>query len=242
MPRIEAPKIRITAGQVEVKKGGVTAAAVSVSDDKVDQRSRPVPDILAYLQEQTELTRATLVRVLKESGRLEEFFLDPQKFMDQIAYILKHELHRLLVNGIKYEKLIVDGKEDEWEMAIFKNEEIINYLSALQVKNSSHEYVVYQSIVEYEFAKKLDEREDIKLFIKLPDKFSVDTPVGKYIPDWAIVKHNDKTVYMVRETKGVKKEQFLKLRTSESDKIRCGEKHFEALGVPYDVVTDADDV
>lgn len=242
MPRIEAPKIRITAGQVEVKKGGVTAAAVSVSDDKVDQRSRPVPDILAYLQEQTELTRATLVRVLKESGRLEEFFLDPQKFMDQIAYILKHELHRLLVDGIKYEKLIVDGKEDEWEMAIFKNEEIINYLSALQVKNSSHEYVVYQSIVEYEFAKKLDEREDIKLFIKLPDKFSVDTPVGKYIPDWAIVKHNDKTVYMVRETKGVKKEQFLKLRTSESDKIRCGEKHFEALGVPYDVVTDADDV
>lgn len=242
MPRIDAPKIRITAGQVEVKKGGVTAAAVSVSDDKVDQRSRPVLDILAYLQEQTELTRATLVRVLKESGRLEEFFLDPQKFMDQIAYILKHELHRLLVDGIKYEKLIVDGKEDEWEMAIFKNEEIINYLSALQVKNSSHEYVVYQSIVEYEFAKKLDEREDIKLFIKLPDKFSVDTPVGKYIPDWAIVKHNDKTVYMVRETKGVKKEQFLKLRTSESDKIRCGEKHFEALGVPYDVVTDADDV
>lgn len=242
MPRIEAPKIRITAGQVEVKKGGVTAAAVSVSDDKVDQRSRPVPDILAYLQEQTELTRATLVRVLKESGRLEEFFLDPQKFMDQIAYILKHELHRLLVDGIKYEKLIVDGKEDEWEMAIFKNEEIINYLSALQVKNSSHEYVVYQSIVEYEFAKKLDEREDIKLFIKLPDKFSVDTPVGKYIPDWAIVKHNDKTVYMVRETKGVKKEQFLKLRTSESDKIRCGEKHFEALGVPFDMVTDANEV
>ncbi|MCB0102266.1 MAG: DEAD/DEAH box helicase family protein [Anaerolineales bacterium] len=242
MPRIEAPKIRITAGQVEVKKGGVTAAAVSVSDDKVDQRSRPVPDILAYLQEQTELTRATLVRVLKESGRLEEFFLDSQKFMDQIAYILKHELHRLLVDGIKYEKLIVDGKEDEWEMAIFKNEEIINYLSALQVKNSSHEYVVYQSIVEYEFAKKLDEREDIKLFIKLPDKFSVDTPVGKYIPDWAIVKHNDKTVYMVRETKGVKKEQFLKLRTSESDKIRCGEKHFEALGVPFDMVTDANEV
>lgn len=242
MPRIEAPKIRITAGQVDIKKGGVASNAVSVSEEKVDYRSRPLPDILAYLQEQTELTRATLVRILKESGRLEEFFLDPQKFMDQIAYIIKHELHRLLVDGIKYEKLVVDGREDEWEMATFKNEEIINYLSALQVKNSTHEYVVYQSIVEYEFAKKLDEREDIKLFLKLPDKFFIETPVGKYIPDWAIVKHNDNTIYMVRETKGVKKEQFLKLRTSESDKIRCGEKHFEALGLDFDMVTDAGDV
>lgn len=68
MPRIEAPKIRITAGQVDIKKGGVASNAVSVSEEKVDYRSRPLPDILAYLQEQTELTRATLVRILKESA------------------------------------------------------------------------------------------------------------------------------------------------------------------------------
>ena len=194
------------------------------------------------MQEQTELTRATLVRILKESARLEEFFLDPQRFMDQVASVLKYELHRLLVSGIKYEKLVVDGKEAEWEMELFKSEELINYLTALQVKHSSHEYVVYSSEIEYEFAKKLDKREDIKLFIKLPDKFKIDTPVGQYIPDWAIVKHDDDTIYMVRETKGVKKDQFLKLRTSESDKIRCGEKHFEALGISFDMVTDADEV
>ncbi len=122
------------AGQVDVKKGGVTSTAMNVAEEKVDYRTRPIPDILAYLQEQTELTRSTLVRILKESGRLEEFFLDPQKFMDQVAYILKHELHRLLVDGIKYEKLVVDGKEAEWEMVLFKNEELINYLTALQVR------------------------------------------------------------------------------------------------------------
>ena len=162
--------------------------------------------------------------------------------MDQVATILKHELHRLLVNGIKYEKLVVDGKEAEWEMELFKSEELINYLTALQVQKSSHEYVVYSSVIEYEFAKKLDQREDIKLFIKLPDKFTIDTPVGKYIPDWAIVKYDDDTIYMVRETKGVKREQFLKLRTSEADKIHCGEKHFEALGVSFDVTDSADSV
>ncbi len=242
MPRIDAPKISVRTGQVDVKKGGVTSTAVNVAEEKVDYRTRPIPDILAYLQEQTELTRATLFRILKESARLEEFFLDPQKFMDQVASVLKYELHRLLVNGIKYEKLVVDGREIEWEMELFKSEELINYLTALQVKKSSHEYIVYSSNIEYEFAKKMDEREDIKLFLKLPDKFTIDTPVGKYIPDWAIVKHNDDTIYMVCETKGVKKEQFLKLRTSEADKIRCGEKHFEVLGIPFEMITDAKEV
>jgi len=242
MQDIQAPKINIVTGQVDVKKGGVTATAFSVSQDKIAYNARPVPDILAYLQEQTELTRATIVEILKQSGRLEEFFLDPQRFMDQVAAILKYELHRMLVDGIKYEKLVVDGKEDEWEMALFTNEEVINYLSALQVKKSSHEYVVYSSVIEYEFAKKLDQREDIKLFIKLPDKFRIDTPVGQYIPDWAIVKHGDDTIYMVRETKGVRKDEFLKLRTSEADKIKCGQKHFEALGVDFNMVRDAEEV
>lgn len=240
MPSIKAPKINVLTGQVDVKKAGIVSTGLSVSSDTVSYITRPIPDILAYLQEQTELTRATLVRILKESARLEEFFLDPQRFMDQVATILKHELHRLLVNGIKYEKLLVDGKEAEWEMQIFKNEEMINYLTALQVNKSSHEYVVYSSEIERKFAEELDKREDIKLFIKLPDQFKIDTPVGQYIPDWAIVKHNDNTIYMVRETKGNK--DFLKLRNSEADKINCGKKHFEALNVSFDVVVSAKEV
>ncbi len=242
MPHIEPPKIRVTAGKLEVKKGGVESATLNVLEEQAQIRGRPTPDILTYLQEQTELTRATLVRILKESDRLTEFLIDPQRFMDQVSDIIKHELHRLMVDGIKYEKLVVDGKENEWEMMLFKNEEVINFLTALQVNRSTHEWVVFNSMVEYEFAKKLDGREDIKLFLKLPNKFYIETPVGKYIPDWAIVKHNDSTIYMVRETKGVKKEQFLKLRNSEADKIRCGEKHFKLLGISFDVVTDAGEI
>jgi type III restriction enzyme len=242
MPQISAPKISVITGQVEVKKGGVTGKAERVSDEKVEYRTRPIPDILAYLQEQTELTRATLVEILKRSDRLEEFFIDPQRFMDQVAAVLKYELHRLLVNGIKYEKLVVDGKEMEWEMELFKSEELINYLIALQVEKSSHEWVVYNSSIEYEFARKLDQREDFKLFLKLPDKFTIDTPVGKYIPDWAIVKHNDDTIYMVCETKGVKKEDYIKLRASEADKINYGVKHFETLGAPFAMAVDANEV
>ena len=76
--------------------------------------------------------------------------------------------------------------------------------------------------------------------MKLPDWFHVDTPVGQYTPDWAILKHGDETLYLVRETKSTK--DFLKLRSSEADKVRCGERHFEALGVPFAVAVTADDV
>ena len=103
-----------------------------------------------------------------------------------------------------------------------------------------YEYVVYESEVERDFAKRLDQREDIKLFVKLPGWFEIDTPVGKYNPDWAILKHDEQVLYLVRETKSTK--VFLKLRTSEADKVGCGKKHFETLGVPFAVVISADEV
>jgi type III restriction enzyme len=34
----------------------------------------------------------------------------------------------------------------------------------------------------------------------------------------------------------------MKLRTGEADKVRCGKKHFEALGVPFEVAVTAAEV
>jgi type III restriction enzyme len=240
MEKIEAPKIRVSVGQLDVKRGGIAATAVSVAEERVSAGSFPVPDVLAYLQNETELTRSTLVRILKESARLADFFVDPQRFMDAVSGIMKYELHRLLVDGIKYDRIGGVGPETEWEMMLFKNEELVSYLTALQVQHSLYEYVVYDSEIERECARKLDQREDIKLFVKLPSWFEIDTPVGKYNPDWAILKHDGQAMYIVRETKGTK--DFLKLRTSEADKVRCGQRHFEALGVPFAVAVTADEV
>lgn len=80
-------------------------------------------------------------------------------------------------------------------------------------------------------------REDIKLFIKLPGWFKINTPMGTYNPDWAIVKEEDEKLYLVRETKSTKGQ--LKLRGTEWAKIQCGRSHFNALGVDLDYVTSA---
>jgi type III restriction enzyme len=235
MPKVEKPKIVVTVATVTATKAGVETALTASPEEEVETRL-PMPDVLSYLQSQTELTRSTLMRILKECGRLEEIFNDPQRFMDSVVAIIRGVLAKKMIDGIKYEPI----PGGEWEMSNFEEEEVINFLSAVGVDNSVYEYIEYESDVERRFAVDLDEREDIKLFLKLPRWFKVDTPVGTYNPDWAILKADGEPLYLVRETKGTK--DHLQLRDVEWQKIRCGKEHFTTLKVDYDVATSASEV
>jgi type III restriction enzyme len=70
MEKIETPKIIVGTGRLDVKRGGIATAAVNVAKEDVSMLSYPVPDILGYLQNETELTRSTLVPQLPQRGRL----------------------------------------------------------------------------------------------------------------------------------------------------------------------------
>lgn len=91
-----------------------------------------------------------------------------------------------------------------------------------------------QSKVEVEFAKALERRSDVPLFLKLPGWFKIDTPLGKYNPDWAFVRRelDGHYLYLVRETKGTDKIENLQWE-SEGWKIRFGEAHFDSIRVDY---------
>lgn len=240
MDRIERPRIEIKTGGLDMTRGGVKTSLTGVAEERIDYGSRPIPDILSYIQGATSFTRSTIVKILKQSGRLGEFFNDPERFMDSVAKVLEAVRQRLVVDGIKYERMDPAKGDAEWEMREFKDEELINYLTSLPVDKSIYERVVYDSEVERKFAQQLDEREDIKLFVKLPRWFRIDTPVGEYNPDWAIVKDDGTAVYLARETKSTK--DFLKLRNAEALKVRCGAEHFKALNVDFKVVTAANEV
>lgn len=238
MEKIEAVKVSYREDIVGIEKKGVTTTNTKANEIKIEYTGI-LPDILAYLQKETELTRATLVSILSGCNRIGEFAINPQKFMDAVASIINRELHKLMIDGIKYEKLTTG--QVEWSMQLFREEELKDYFEqCLAVQKSVFNTVIYDSEVERRFAEELDKREDIKLFVKLPAFFKVETPIGTYNPDWAIVKHNDETIYLVRETKSTK--SFEKLRNSEADKIKCGRKHFEAIGANFDVVTSSIEV
>ena len=236
MEKIEAVGVTYKEAELEIENKGVVVQETRSNYYKVAHKGG-LPDIIAYLQKETELTRKTLVQIISESNRLSEFIVNPQKFMDAASNIINNELHRLIIAGIKYEKIA----SQEWSMRLFEDEEIMSYLTnRLDVSKSVYDAVVYDSEIERKFAEELDKRQDIKLFVKLPSWFKVETPIGTYNPDWAIVKHEERKIYLVRETKGTK--DFEKLRNSEADKIKCGRKHFDALNINFEVVTNASEI
>jgi type III restriction enzyme len=111
----------------------------------------------------------------------------------------------------------------------------------VKVKKSIYNEIPVDSFVERRFAEALDARDDIDLFIKLPSWFKVDTPVGGYNPDWAIVKRDSEglpRLYLIRETKGSSNLDEL-FRESEVWKVTFGRKHFDAINIDFKVVRDA---
>ena len=242
-PDIDPLRIQVTRAGVKVLRGGAKEQELGPPRQQELRGSYDLPDIIAELQEATSLTRKTIVDILVGSGRLDEFIANPNDFIAMARRIMQTELAKLVVDGVQYEKIAgsvyelrelrKDGEEEK--------ERFLDQMYKLEnADKSNFDYVVYDSGPEREFAELLDGREDIKFFMKLPDKFKIDTPVGPYNPDWAIVKHEDgeERVYMIRETKSTEDE--IKRRPTENAKIRAAKHHFEAIGIPdYAVSTPA---
>jgi type III restriction enzyme len=240
---IKAPRIATTVVEVDISDAGVSADRQIATRVRDTGHVSVLPDILAFLQKETELTRHTLAEILKQSGRLAEFKVNPQAFMAAVAKEISRALHDLMLEGIKYEK--VAGQF--WEQSKLEQEAekgIIRYLTNLyEVKNRDKalfDAIEYESEVEKQFARDLDNNENVRLFVKLPSWFKIDTPIGTYNPDWAFVTERDEKLYFVRETKSTLDGE--ERRTKENQKIACGRKHFDSLGVDYDVVTSLAEV
>lgn len=240
---IRAPRISTTVVGVDISEAGVSVDRQLASRTEEIASATVLPDILGFLQKETELTRHTLASILKQSGRLDEFKINPQAFMAAVADAIGRALHDLMLEGIRYDKV----PEQSWEMSRIEQEVekgIVRYLSNLyDVQNrekSLFDAIEYESETERQFAADLDNNEYVRLFVKLPSWFKIDTPIAPYNPDWAFVTENDERLYFVRETKSTLDSD--ERRMKENQKIVCGRRHFEALDVDFDVVTQLSEV
>ena len=204
-----------------------------------------LPDLLAQLQNLTQLTRRTIGRILTASGRLDDFQNNPQRFIQAAAEIINRCKSRQLVDGIKYQRL---GAEHYYAQELFQQEELVAYLkNTLAAQKSVYDWVVYDSDRERDFAQQLEKNNAVKVYAKLPGWFRVPTPLGSYNPDWAILVEQDggERLYFVAETKGSLNPDAL--RPTEAAKIECGQAHFDALDqhnppAVYKVVTTLSDL
>jgi len=246
-PPIAKTRVQIRKADLSIGRGGVlseeTAAAAPITIEETDIE---LPDLLTDLQDKTHLTRRSLVRILIECGRLDDFKYNPQQFIELASESINRTKRLALVDGIKYQRL---GDEYYYAQELFEQEELTGYLkNMLESEKSAYEHVVYDSPgIERTFAEDLEKNEAVKVYAKLPNWFKVPTPLGSYNPDWAVLvnKDGEERLYFVVETKG---SLFTEdLRDKESAKIECGKVHFKSLAigekpVEYVVVRTVDDL
>lgn len=256
-PQIQANKVRLT-----MSDQGVESSLLAVNsqrkhyttdnsydgsdtdaDSNVPQSTWQLPDILAYLARHTKLTRATLIEILRQSGRISEMLINPQVFLERLVAIIKQAQTDLMVKGIEYQK---NGQ--------IYAQQLLQRLEAQPTDVYASDYhfdvtdthkTIFDNLIpldsntEHQFANDCESMQSVRFYFKLPNWFKVNTPLGSYNPDWAVIKEDDEEVsqlYFVAETKNTGGKSatghavdIAKLPLPQQQKIRCGRAHFEAL-------------
>lgn len=187
-------------------------------------------NVVKFIEGETKLTKSTILKILSNVNNLNLLFENPFAYAEKVTDVIKWKLKEFEVDNIEYYEL-----DESFDIDIF-NKEIQTYDKYIvRVKKSIYDSIIKDSDIEADFANALDADSRIKLFIKLPEQYYIETPVGNYTPDWLVVVEkiyngtNKEEVYFVVETKGTDNLYDPSLRGEERIKIKSGEKRFALL-------------
>lgn len=197
-----------------------------------------IANIVDRIAKETLLTRNTVFDIISQVPNIDLVFKNPEEYIRSLVFIIESCKNDLLLNsGIEYSPI-----DEAWEIGKFKDfESYIGKLLEMKDSNKTpYDYIPYDSDGEKRFAENLELANNVAFFAKLPEWFVIDTFIGEYNPDWAVVLKEDDghKLYLVRETKFV--DDLGNLRPSEKIKIACGTKHFKAIGLDSFKVSRSD--
>lgn len=230
----EIQKIDVKAPQISIKKVRVDKiTSEDIDEEFIREASEKteiskVLNLITFIERETNLTRKTIFKILKEAKNFNYFFSNPQKYAEKVIEVIKECKKSFEVKNIKYIDL-----GESYDVNLL-GEEMTSYdKHVLKVQKSIYDGIIKDSKIEEDFAKALDKDSRIKLFIKLPDWYVIETPAGNYTPDWAIVVErvqdglNEEKIYFVVETKGTN--NIYELKPEEKIKIESAKKRFALI-------------
>jgi type III restriction enzyme len=208
---------------------------IGESESSINKKGQKI-DFLELIAKETDLNKRILaeilLRALKENPNLKtQLDQNIHEFIRQISNILNDVLKIEMVRLVKYQMTDEKFSDDNFQKEFETAGKIV-----LTANKGLYDKTIYDSDNEKDFALSLENEGKVKLFIKLPDWYKIQTPIGTYNPDFALViekkelenQDSDKKFYFCIETKGKKNKD--ELPRDERLKIECATKHFEALG------------
>ena len=212
--------------------------------NKIKASSSVRYDLVGKIVADTGLTRKAVTTILVgiEKSVFEQFSDNPEEFIIRAANLINEQKATVIIKHITYDKLTAVYDTDIFTQPDLKKGKL--GVNAMEAKRSLYDYVIYDSDREQKFATQLEAHTDeVEVYVKLPKGFYINTPVGKYNPDWAIAFYEGKVkhIYFVAETKGSM--ETMELRNIEVAKVHCAKEHFRAISgdnVVYDVIDSYD--
>lgn len=235
-------KAHVTEGNMNTNDIETTfTVARKFSTDIQNPTNRVKYDLIGEVAQNVGLLRKTVGQILSgiHSKQFTKYKANPENFIIQTSNIINAIKAQSVVSHIIYNKL-----DEVWdEEAIFLDRDIQGIMgeNVFEAKKHLYDKVRVDSDIEKHFARDLDIQENVEMYVKLPGGFYINTPVGKYNPDWAIVLNepNHKHIYFIAETKGVSNNLTLSLKGVENAKIESARQHFKVISnneVTYNVV------
>lgn len=198
-------------------------------------------DLIGEVAKNVGLLRKTIGQILSgiHSEQFAKYKTNPENFIVQVSSIINSVKSQNIVSHIIYNKL-----DEVWdEDAVFVDSDIqgIMGVNVFEAKKHLYDKIRIDSETEKRFANELDVQQNVEMYVKLPGGFYINTPVGKYNPDWAIVLNEpeQKHIYFIAETKGVSENIEMSLKGVENAKIESARQHFKVISnneVTYNVV------
>lgn len=243
---VTALKATVTLGSLSATDQGSKFTINEKHAEYIAKPSNSVKyDLLGEIAENAGLLRKTIAAILSQihPQQFAKYQTNPESFIMNVSNIINDVKVQNIVAHITYNKLDEVWNED----AIFADTTISGIMGkdVYDAKKHLYDKVRYDSEIEKRFAEELDVESNVELYVKLPGGFYINTPMGHYNPDWAIVLNepDQKHVYFVAETKGVSENIEMTLKGVEEAKIKIARKHFAAISnqeVIYDVVDSYD--
>ena len=235
-------KAQLQAGEAFVRADMVREEASPYLEMKASSAVRY--DLVGKIVSETGLTRKAVASILVgiEKSIFDQFGNNPEEFILRAANIINEQKATAIIEHITYDKLT-----SEFSTNIFTEPDLKKGalgVNAIEAKRHLYDYVIYDSTNKRDFANQLETHsQEVEVYVKLPKGFYINTPVGKYNPDWAIAFYEGKVkhIYFVAETKGDM--SSMELREIEKAKVHCAREHFRAISgenIKYDVVSSYD--
>jgi len=210
-------------------------------------------DVICKICEETWLTKWEVNKILQmcDENAIKK---NQQMWLSRAIFAIKEQIQNAIMTISRIEYQLTDEK---WNDKAFYDDEKPTTANTEMAEKSLYDIVEYDSSPEKNFIKIADKLPTIKLFMKLPKggdgKFHINTPIGKYYPDFAIIVEAKTSplagevgeqsssgeglkskLYMVFEVKDRASHELV--QKTEEFKIKCAIEHFRALG--FDVETN----